>query len=362
MTYYLIVLIMSFGFAIIFMPLALLASSRLGAVSETGGRHIGNVPVGRLGGAAVLMAVTLSILIGILIDSNLRHAILDNQMKFIGIMVGTLLVGGVGFWDDVQRVSARKKLAFQVVGAVVAYSCGVLIPGVKIPIYGAIQLGSLSFPVTVLWIVGIVNAFNLIDGLDGLAGGVLLFAALVNCVSALSSNAIVPGVVMTAVIGAVFGFLRYNWHPARIYLGDGGAYSLGFLVATCSLFSSVHKASTGMALLVPILGAGLPIVDTLVTMVRRAIRGNSIFSPDRGHFHHLLLDSGINHKTVVVGLYLFSWLLSSVAIAIVLHKNVLSGCILILSSIIGLMIWGRLVGGRLSVVQKRVAQLIRFKG
>jgi UDP-GlcNAc:undecaprenyl-phosphate GlcNAc-1-phosphate transferase len=361
MTLYLVILIIGFVLAMGLMPFASLVSNHLGAVSETGGRHIGSTPIGRLGGAAVLIAVLFSILIGFLFDPTLQRAVGEHQVKVIGIIIGTLFVGGVGFWDDVDRVAASKKMVVHLLGAAVAYSCGVLIPGVEIPIYGRLEFGLFSFPVTILWIVGIVNAFNLIDGLDGLAGGVILFAAVVNCVSAISCNAIIPGVVMAAVIGSVLGFLRYNWYPARIYLGDGGAYCLGFLVATCSLFSSVHKASTGIALLVPILGAGLPIIDTLVTLVRRTIRGHSIFSPDRGHFHHVLLDSGINHKVVVVGLYLFSWLLSSVAIALVLSKSLWSGGILIVSAVIGLIIWGKVVVGKLSVVQKKISEWFRLK-
>jgi UDP-GlcNAc:undecaprenyl-phosphate GlcNAc-1-phosphate transferase len=140
--------------------------------------------------------------------------------------------------------------------------------------------------------------------------------------------------------GAVIGFLLYNWHPAKIYLGDGGAYALGFMVSVTGLLAPVHKASTGIALLVPVLAVGLPVFDTLIAMIRRFINRRGIFTPDRGHLHHILLDAGISHRRVVLGLYMVCCLLCSLALILVLKRNRDIGFTLIAASVSGVFLWG----------------------
>jgi UDP-GlcNAc:undecaprenyl-phosphate GlcNAc-1-phosphate transferase len=337
------------------MPIVAKVSRQLGAVSETGGRHVGKVPIGRLGGVGVLLGVLFSLLLHGWMNSTFRMALAEFQIKAIGLTIGLVIVAAVGFWDDVKRLSASVKFGVQILATLVVYFCGVQISAVDLPLLEPIQLGLFSLPITMVWIIGIINAINLIDGLDGLAGGVLLFASAINLVVALVSNAQITAALMGSVVGAVIGFLLFNWYPAKIYLGDGGAYSLGFLIAVSGLISPMQKVSTGIAILVPVLAAGLPIMDTTLVMLRRIATRRGIFSPDRGHLHHILLDSGISHRRVVVGLYFVCCIFCSLALTLILHRNRHVGWFLIAASMFGLIIWG------LGVKSQLRQAVVRFK-
>ncbi len=340
MNSFLKIFLIAFGVSCVLMPAVVRLSRLLGAVSETGGRHIGRFPVGRLGGVGVLLGILVAIVFEMLVDPSIRVAFDSLQRQMFGLGLGLGLVAAVGFVDDIRRLPAVFKLVVQVVASILAYVLGLRIYGVDFPFLDPIQLGWLSMPITVLWIVGIVNAVNLIDGLDGLAGGVLLFASMVNFAAAFGSGAVVPAAVMVSMAGSILGFLLFNWFPAEIYLGDGGAYSLGFLLAVSGLLAPVQKASTGIALLVPLLAVGLPVFDTLLTMFRRFLNRRGIFSPDRGHLHHILLDAGISHRRVVFGLYAISCVLCSSALVIILRRNQSVGFILVAASIFGCFFWG----------------------
>ena len=322
------------------MPFLVKVSRSFGAVSEIGGRHISNQPIGRLGGIGVLLGFFVAIAIQNLLDPLVSTAWLQYQRQTIGFIAGLILVATVGFWDDIIRLQALPKLVAQVVAAVICYGFGLRISGVDLPLLEPFELGWLSLPITVLWIVGIVNAVNLIDGLDGLAGGVLLFASIVNLVVAIGSGAILPSILMVSMGGAIIGFLLFNWHPAKIYLGDGGAYSLGFILAVSALLAPVQKAATGIAISVPILALGLPVFDTLLTMFRRFISRRGIFTPDRGHLHHILLDAGISHRRVVIGLYTVCCVLCSVSLLVVLSRKPNIGYALLGASVGGFFLWG----------------------
>ena len=159
-------------------------------------------------------------------------------------------------------------------------------------------MGVFALPVTVLWIVGVTNAVNLIDGLDGLAAGVTFFAAFTSFVIASISGSVFVALTMAALMGALVGFLFFNFNPARIFMGDSGSYFLGFVLATTALAGGglQQKASTAVSLLVPVLALGVPIFDTLFSMFRRVLERRPIFSADRGHVHHRLLDIGLTHR------------------------------------------------------------------
>ncbi len=327
-------------FSAAMMPFLVKVSRSFGAISETGGRHIGKQPIGRLGGVGALLGIFSSIAVQNWLDPSVNMAWVQCQRQTLGLIVGLILVATVGFWDDIRRLQALPKLVAQLAAASICYVFGLRISGVDLPFIEPFQLGWFSWPITVLWIVGIVNAVNLIDGLDGLAGGVLLFASIVNFTAAIGSGAIVPATLMVSMGGAIIGFLLFNWHPAKIYLGDGGAYSLGFILAVSGLLAPVQKASTGIALLVPILALGLPVFDTLLTMVRRFMGRRGIFSPDRGHLHHILLDAGISHRRVVIGLYAVCCSLCSAALMMVLNRNRNIGYFLMAASVGWVVLWG----------------------
>ncbi len=338
------------------MPIVAEVSRRIGAVSEIGGRHVGKIPIGRLGGLGVLVGCIVSLILQGWSNILFRRALYEFPVKTGAIAVGFIIVAIVGIWDDVRRLSALKKFGFQILAAFIVYGGGVRIGVVDLPLFEPLYLGLFSLPLTILWIVGIINAINLIDGLDGLAGGVLLFASVTNLVVALMSNAVISSVLMGSVTGAVAGFLLYNWHPAKIYLGDGGAYSLGFLIAVSGMISPMQKISTGVGIVVPVLAAGLPIIDTLLVILRRMVKRQGIFTADRGHLHHILLDSGISHRRVVIGLYCMCFISCSFALTLVLHRNRDVGWFLVAISLIGMVIWGLSVKSQLRIFFIRLVE------
>jgi UDP-GlcNAc:undecaprenyl-phosphate GlcNAc-1-phosphate transferase len=348
--------LIAFAISTAVMPIAVKASQRFGAYSEVGGRHVGKHPVGRLGGAGALFGFAVAVAIQSWLDPLVGTSLYQAQRQMIGFTLGLILVAIIGFCDDICRMRASKKLIAQVAAALICYMFGLRISGVDLPLLEPFQLGFFGLPITVLWIVGIVNAVNLIDGLDGLAGGVLLFASVVNFIAAVVSGAMLPAILMVAMSGAIIGFLLYNWHPAKIYLGDGGAYSLGFVLAVTGLLAPVQKASTGVALSIPVLAVGLPIFDTFVTMLRRFANGRGIFTPDREHFHHILLDSGISHRRVVIGLYTVCCLLCSIALMMVLRRNRDVGYALVGSAVIGMFLWGFSVKSQLHRIYSRIVR------
>lgn len=348
--------LIAFTVSLLMMPLLVLLSLHCGAVSETGGRHVGNRSIGRLGGLGVVLGIIIAVVILSTLQTSVGIAAGLQSRQLIGLIVGVIFVGGVGFWDDIHRLPAKLKLAVQVLAATVAYFTDLGLYAIDLPFLDPFLLGWFGFPVTALWIIGVVNAVNLIDGLDGLAGGVVMFAAIVNLVAAITNGSVLSAGIMSAVAGAVLGFLIYNWYPAKIYLGDGGAYSLGYLLATSALLSPDQKTSTGVALLVPVLAAGLPIFDTLLTMIRRVLNQKRILSPDRGHLHHVLLDAGISHRGVVIGLYLLSCVLASIALAVVLHRHHETGYWLIAVSLLGIIFWGFVFRNRLIIVRAKTAK------
>jgi UDP-GlcNAc:undecaprenyl-phosphate GlcNAc-1-phosphate transferase len=333
--------------SVLLVPEMAYLSRRISAISEVGGRHVGTLPIGRLGGVAVVAGMSISFITLMSLDSMFRLAIARHKSQAIGMGLGLLLVFLVGLWDDVKRLNSVVKFIFHLVSASIAYYSGLRILSVDLPMLDAISLGWFQYPFTVLWIVGIVNAANLIDGLDGLAGGVFVISAIVNFVAAFVNDGFFPAGMMVVIGASLCGFLLFNWHPAKIYLGDGGAYAVGFMISVCSLMAPLQKASTSVSFLVPILAIGLPICDTIVTIFRRFLNNRGLFSPDRGHFHHVLLDAGISHRGVVVGLYLVSWVFGSVALAIVFNRQRLVGYVLLATFTLSFGIWGLLFRRRI---------------
>jgi UDP-GlcNAc:undecaprenyl-phosphate GlcNAc-1-phosphate transferase len=302
-------------------PIARILAIRVGAVSNPGGRNVNERTVPRLGGIAIAAGVLIPLLTIFPAESAVAAALRAEWRKVVGLLAGATLLAVVGVLDDTKRVRALHKLAAQVVAATIAYSAGYHIDAVKLPILGALSMGVFSLPVTVLWIVAIVNALNLIDGLDGLAAGVAFFAGVTNLVVAHVSCDIFVSAVMATMLGAVIGFLFFNFNPARIFMGDSGSYFLGFILGTTSTTASSQKASTAVSILVPILALGLPLFDTLFALVRRYLERRPVFSADRGHVHHRLLDMGLTHRRAVLILYGVSLAFTAAAIGVYLGRS-----------------------------------------
>lgn len=307
--------------AVLLTPLVRLLALRIGAVSGPGGRHVNAKSIPRLGGIAIALSFSAPLIALFLVDTGVARIFRESQNLALGLLVGGCALCLVGVVDDTRGVRALYKLAAQVAAASIAFALGFQINAVHVPGVGELSMGIFALPITVVWIVGVTNAVNLIDGLDGLAAGVVFFAAVTNLVVAYLSGSVLVAVLMSAMMGSLVGFLFHNFNPARIFMGDSGSYFLGFVLATTSLAGSMQKASTAVSLLVPIVALGVPIFDTLFSMVRRILERRSVFSPDRGHIHHRLLDMGITHRRAVLILYGVSIVLTVAAIGIALGRS-----------------------------------------
>jgi len=313
-------------------PVIRRVAMRLGAVSIPGGRHVHKESIPRLGGVAIFFAFFAPIALLFLVETGVAETLRSEWQKAVGLLLGGSLMCAVGALDDTKGLRALHKLGAQVVAACVAFAFGFRIVAVSLPIVGDLQMGVFALPITVLWIVGIINAINLIDGLDGLAAGVAIFAAITNFVVAYLAGSVLVGLLMSAMLGAALGFLIYNFNPARIFMGDSGSYFIGYVLAVTSLAGALQKASTTVSLLVPVVALGVPIFDTLFAMVRRFLERRPIFSPDRGHIHHRLLDMGLTHRRAVLIIYGVSVVFTVSAIAISLGRSWEVGIALVCSS------------------------------
>ena len=306
--------------ALVITPLIRRTALRFGAVSAPGGRNINKVEVPRLGGVAIALAAILPLCGLLVLETGASLAVQRQGLEMAGLAFGALLMCIIGAWDDIRGLRARHKLLAQVLVAGLAYATGFRIQAVALPVVGVWDMGVFALPVTLLWIVGIINAVNLIDGLDGLAAGVVFCAAGTTLVTASVGGMVFVASVMAALMGSLFGFLFFNFNPARIFMGDSGSYFLGYVLATASLIGNL-KSSVTVSLLVPVLALGLPIFDTLFSLVRRAVEKQPLFAADRGHLHHRLLDLGFTHKRAVLTLYGLTLILTFSAIAVSLGRD-----------------------------------------
>lgn len=259
--------------------------------------HTHSQPVPRLGGLGFAAAfVVLMGVIGALFPSDLSR--LPSPLVFV---LTALAMFGLGLWDDFHPLGARKKLIGQVLIASAAAWGGYTISSLTVPFGGGVvHLGQWGLVATVLWLVGLTNLINLIDGIDGLAGGIgLMLMLLLTYVGAETQQI---GLLAAGLTGALVAFLWFNFPPARIYMGDGGAYFLGFLIGLMTI-ASAQKGTVIAALVSPLFVLALPIVDTAVAVVRRGVQGLPLFRPDRKHIHHRLIASGIPRRRVVLGFY-----------------------------------------------------------
>ncbi|HEX4497352.1 MAG TPA: MraY family glycosyltransferase [Thermoanaerobaculia bacterium] len=282
----------------------------LRAMDHPGERKLQTGAVPRLGGLAIAIGLALG---GGLAAVSLwgRLGTVVGRGELLALGFGTLLVFLVGVVDDLVGVSAARKLLFQLVAAWPLVQAGWAFEVLRLPLVGEVHLGLLGWPVSLLWIVGVTNAINLIDGLDGLAGGVVAIISVSFLGYALLQGNAGTVILMAAVAGSCLGFLRHNWEPARVFMGDSGALTLGFLLAATSVHSSL-KAPAAVAILVPILALGVPVMDTLLVMAVRfldrpkgALTGRFLrmFHADRKHLHHLLAHFGARRSRIVALIY-----------------------------------------------------------
>ncbi len=275
----------------------------------------------RLGGVAIILGFFVPVAILLSLQTDMARIFLAAPNQVVGLLVGGVIVGSVGAIDDMRSLGPWPKLAAQTLAACVAYAFDYRIESVDLPGIGVISLGGFALPITVMWFLGIINALNLIDGLDGLAAGIAFFAATANGIIAYYNDAHVVALLSAALAGSLLGFLRHNFSPASIFMGDSGSMFLGFVLAATSLAGATIKSSTAVAILAPFVALGVPIFDTMLAMVRRTLRRQSVFAADRGHIHHALLDLGLTHRRTVLLLYGSTVALCTAAVAIAFGRS-----------------------------------------
>jgi UDP-GlcNAc:undecaprenyl-phosphate GlcNAc-1-phosphate transferase len=287
---------------------------RLELLDMPGGRKVHQVPVPRLGGVAMVIAFAVGVTVALFSPAELNIVGGLRPNRAPAILAAVAVLFAVGVWDDVRGTRPLVKLAFQVAAATLAWGLGLSIERLFFP-WGMVELGVASLPLTVAWIVGVINAVNLIDGLDGLASGVVLTALGAFGLLAAGDGVDPTLPIIAATAGAAVGCLAYNLHPASIIMRDTGSMFLGFVVAAIAI-SLTQDGVSPVAPWVPIIALGVPLADTLWAVIRRTARGAAFFVADRGHIHHQLLERGLSQRDAMLSLTAVSAGLAIVAVVI----------------------------------------------
>ena len=328
---YLVAFVTALVLAYVLTPSVKKLAIRLGALDKPDARKVHKHPIPRMGGLAIYAGFMVATLIS-----------MHMSLEIIGILLGGTVILIVGIIDDMIQLQAKVKLAGQIVAAAVLVLFGVQIEWLTNPFGDLIYFDYLSIPITIFWVVGLTNTVNLIDGLDGLAAGVSTIAALTILLVALQQNFLVVAVLTAALAGGAVGFLQYNFNPAEIFMGDTGSMFLGYMLAAISILGAVKSAAT-IALVVPIVALGLPIMDTTFAIIRRYNSGQPIFKPDKGHLHHRLLAMGLTQKQAVLLMYVISGCLGLSAIALT-EVNLGFAAVIILTIVILAIVGAKKVG------------------
>lgn len=317
MTTYLFTFLIPLCAALVLTPLVRMLAIRMGAVDQPDARRIHVVPTPRMGGIAVALAFTVPLALLYFHPNKLHDSFFRDPSLLWGLGLGGVMILVLGIYDDIKNARPLLKLLVQGLIAVLCYKLGFQMDFVGTPFDGdVIPLDLLSLPITVLWVVGVINAVNLIDGVDGLASGVAFFACVTLFVISTAGGTInhMSALITAALAGALLGFLVFNFNPATIFLGDTGSMFLGFILAMTSI-QCTSKRYTAVSILIPAMALGLPLLDTGLAMVRRAVTGRPIMSADRHHIHHRLLYRGLSQRQTVLTLYGLCAMLSAVSIS-----------------------------------------------
>ena len=314
-----IAFMLSFMTSFVCVPMTIKLAKKVGAIDYPSERRVNVKPIPRIGGIAVIIGFLVAVIflittMAIQGDLNLEEE--NMKMKLVGFLLGAIVLSSAALFDDIKNLKPWMKFLAQLVAAGIVVGFGVRIDSfnnMEIPLWASIAI-------TMFWIVGIINAINLIDGLDGLSSGISLISCMcLLIIFATNFSPIVSIILVTALAGAITGFLPFNIHPAKTFIGDVGAQFLGYALAVIAIFG-VAKTVTLFVLIAPILILGLPIFDTAFAIVRRIVKGKSIkavFQADRGHLHHRLMDKGFTQKQAVTILYGLSATLGMSAIILI---------------------------------------------
>jgi UDP-GlcNAc:undecaprenyl-phosphate GlcNAc-1-phosphate transferase len=302
----------------------------------TEARHLHETPLPRLGGVAVYLSFLVSVAVGLLACRYFRElgSVLPVR-NLLAILIPGTLIFLLGVYDDIHGVGPYLKFTVQALAAIVLFAGGLRILGLPI-LFGTRHFPwAMGLAITILWVIGITNAFNLIDGLDGLAAGSALFSTLVVFVVSIAMQSRAVSLPTIALAGSMVGFLRFNFNPATIFLGDCGSLFIGFMLSALAL-EGMQKGPTIIAVAIPVVSFGLPILETALSVVRRLIAGKPVFTGDREHIHHKLLQRGLSHRQVVIVLYAISALFALLSLFLLLPTGRTVGLVL---AVLGTGVW-----------------------
>ncbi|MFJ7932782.1 glycosyltransferase family 4 protein [Sporosarcina sp. NPDC096371] len=323
----------AFVASIILTPLVIKLAFRIGAVDRPNYRKVHASVMPRIGGLAIFGAFLIGYFILLPEDNNVNET---------AIIIGALIIIVTGFLDDMLEITAKIKLAGQLTAALVVVTWGGLqIEFITLPFIGQLDFGYWSIPITIIWIIGITNAINLIDGLDGLAAGVSTIALITMTVMALIMGNVFVAAMAAILAASSLGFLFFNFHPAKIFMGDTGSLFLGFMISVLALLG--FKNVTVVSLIIPIILLGVPISDTFFAIVRRIRTKQPIMAPDKSHLHHCLLRVGFSHRQTVLVIYGLA-ILFGVAAILFSQATVWGAILLIIVMLIAIELFVEVIG------------------
>jgi len=326
MTTVLVIFAVALALSLMITPLAGKLGMRYGAVDTPNERKIHTRLIPRTGGLAIFITFFLTLLINGCLQTLVSVQITIDH-RFFYFLGGGMIIFAVGLADDFRQLHPGIKFLFQIIAASFAYRGDL---GFDMFAWH-LQSAPFNYVATVAWFVLFINAVNLIDGLDGLAGGIVFFVSVVIVILSILRENYVCALLFAALAGGVLGFLRYNFNPASIFLGDGGSYFLGYIIAGSAIIGNA-KHQVGATMLIPLLALGVPLFDTLLAPLRRFLQGRRMFRPDNEHIHHKMLKMGISDKNVVWLLYALTFCLCLFAIVMVNYQDERSGLFLIVLS------------------------------
>ncbi|MFH0926427.1 MAG: MraY family glycosyltransferase [bacterium] len=296
-SYYLTVFLISLSVSLLSIPIIIKLSYKFQILDIPTKHKTHKFPIPTFGGLAIYFSFVMIVLymLG-------RNLISGDTNIVLNLLLGGTLIVTLGIYDDLKGVSPLVKLSIQCLVAVIAYFFGFRINILTNPAGGVLSLGMAGGVITILWIIGIINAINLIDGIDGLAAGIVCIASFFLLLPELRENRVLIATILIGLLAGTLGFLRYNFPPAKIFLGDTGSMFIGYILACVSLIGT-RKGTTAIALLVPIIILGVPVLEVLLSIIRRIINGEHPFKADKKHLHHRLLNIGMPPKRAALLLY-----------------------------------------------------------
>lgn len=333
-TTYLLIYLISTLLAIIVTPLVIRLARRFNILDIPDIRRVHNRPIPRIGGTAIFTPFIIVNLYILLFPAHFGMSLFDDQYnKIILLLSSSAFIFIVGLIDDIKGLRARVKLLCQFLASVIICLFGFRINSVALSDNFVVNLGLVSWPVTIIWIIGITNAVNLIDGLDGLAAGLSSIACGVMVILSILFQQYIMAAMFLALLGSLTGFLFFNFNPAKTFMGDCGSLFLGFVIASSSVMCAA-KSNAIISLTLPVLALGIPIFDTLSTILRRFLERRSLFSPDHDHFHHRLLALGLKQKHIVIIAYAITLLAAGFGMFMTITRSfssiIIFACILTL--------------------------------